>query len=177
MTKRPPVPFDRAACLRFAEKTFAQPPHWSHVKRVAGVGDCVARFVLPLELCLSSNVRMQSGVASAGWLLTKLRKRAFSEIAAQYGAVRAPSALPGRPMVRAVRFSSVRVENVSDWSKNPIDRLCPEKRYKRNGKLCVAPGIGLIRDDADDCIELVKWAEYAPPKKGFAYIDVWTNEE
>lgn len=160
-----PKPFDRARCLAFADQTFASPSRWKHVVRIEPRGELVARFVLPLSLCLTSNVLMQSGKANAGWQLGKLKKQAFEMMFAQYGKV-ANKPLGGRPMVRTVRFTSRRPDRSSDWTKIPLDRLS-----------CGKNGLGIIADDSEGHIDHVKWAEYSQPGAGFVFIDVHSGDE
>lgn len=70
----------------------------------------------------------------------------------------------GRPMIRAVRFSSVAPDARSSWQKYVVDRLS-EKH----------DGLRFLRDDRPKDCEIVSWHEPAPPSRGFAYLEVWTG--
>lgn len=154
-----------ARALAYAECALANSPPFEHIRRVPGRGMCVATFALPLQLCLTSNVRMQAGKASAGWRLGKLKKDAFLFMLSQHGRIeRKP--LTGRPLVRAIRFSSSEPDRCSDWAKNPIDRL-------RVGQ----SGLGIILDDAPRFVQVETWWEPAAQNRGFVFLDVWTGEE
>lgn len=157
--------FSVTRSLEYARDVLSRPPKWPHVVRGEPVGELVTRFVLPLELCPTSNVRMQSGFASQRWRLAQLKRATFSMMFAQLGHTRREP-LPGRPMVRCIRFSSTETDRTSDWSKNPVDRLC-----------CGKNGLRLLRDDKPSCADVRTWCEYAPPRFGFVMVDVWSGEE
>lgn len=149
----------------YADAALSCPPARAHIQRVDGDGQRVAKFVVPLELCLTSNVRMQSGKASQGRILGKLKKDCYMFMLAQHGRIeRKP--LAGRPLVRCIRFSSSEPDRTSDWSKNPVDRLCAVKN-----------GLGIIRDDAPRFARIECWWEPAPAGRGFVFLDVWTGKE
>lgn len=81
--------------------------------------------------------------------------------------------LPGRPMVRAIRFSSVEPDATAAWFKTGVDVLLPPRK---RGSRMVA-GLGLLRDDRPSALELRSWWERVPRGEGFAVLEVWTGEE
>ncbi|HEU4427990.1 MAG TPA: hypothetical protein VFT98_04505 [Myxococcota bacterium] len=154
--------FDVRTALAFCDSTLARPPKRSTIVRVAGVGRCVVRFVLPLELCLPTNRVARAGFASSKWKLAKLKQDCFLAMLLQAG--RADYPLRGRPMVRCVRFSSVEPDRYNDGFKVAIDRL----RAKPGG-------LGYIVDDSPKHAQVEQWWEYAPPGSGCGLVEVWTG--
>lgn len=150
-------------CLEYSDNTLTDPPKWEWAKRVQGVGDLVQRFVLPLDLCLTSNVRMRAGVAGAGWKLGKVKQEVSRRMLIQAGRrFRVP--LGGRPQILAIRYTSRPTDATSDWAKVPIDRLLPS-------------GLGLIADDSPKHVDISTWCEPKPTgKPGFVVLEVWSGE-
>lgn len=140
-------------------------PRWPRVRRIQGRGRLVRRFALPLDVCLTSNVRMSKGVAGAGWKLGAMKKRCFELMWEQNSHKVEPYPLGGRPHVVCVRYSSAETDRTSDWSKCPVDRLCV-------GSM----GLGLIVDDAPKYIDLDWYCDYAPPGNGMVVVSVFTGE-
>jgi hypothetical protein len=68
--------------------------------------------------------------------------------------------LPGRPMVRCIRFSSSEPDRYNDGFKFAVDRLVE---------------LRLIADDRPAACDLHQLWEYAPPKQGFGLIEVFTG--
>ena len=155
-----PPSFSYLDCLRRAEETLAREPKWPWVKRVQPRGALVAQFALPLKLCPTSNQRMRGGIKQR-FAEAALKRTCKQMMKLQLGPGDIAT-LDGRPLIRAVRFSSKECDSTSDFSKVPVDRLIE---------------LGLIEDDSNRCVEVVTWSEYAPPKHGFLYLDVWTGEE
>jgi hypothetical protein len=81
--------------------------------------------------------------------------------------------LPGRPMVRAIRFSSCPTDVRSDWAKQAIDVLLPRRVRNYSGMPRPVSGLGLIRDDRPSACDVRCWGEFAPPKQGFVLISVF----
>ena len=154
--------FSISDCLKRASVTLSLPPTRPHIQRTRGEGELVARFALPLELCPTTN-RTRHRQA---WMLGKLKKDCFTQMWAQNGGRVRVYPLPGRPMVRAIRFSATEPDAYSDWAKIPIDRLCVRNK-----------GLGFLRDDRPKDLNLFQWWEPAPRGEGFAYIEVWTGSE
>jgi hypothetical protein len=149
-----------ASALNRADATLAAPPSRPHLKRVAPVGRCVQRFVLPLELCQPQN-RTRHG---APWMLGKVKRELGLLMFVQArGKRRAP--LPGRPFVRCVRFSTVEPDRYADWAKAAVDRLTSKK-----------DGLGFLRDDRPADVEVDQAWEYAAPSRGFCLVEVWTGD-
>lgn len=149
-----------SARLIQAEAALRAPPARAHIVRAQPVGTPVALFVLPLELCLPLNRFAEL----AGYARKRLKTAALLLMLAQRRFERASAPLPGRPFVRAVRFSSVEVDRDSGWCKVPIDRLT-----------AAHGGLGLIRDDKPSALDLHAHWEPAPPGKGFVLIDLYTG--
>jgi hypothetical protein len=148
-----------ADALSRADAILAAPPARAHVVRVKPAGALVVRFVLPLDCCEPQN-RTRHGKP---WVLGKLKERIGLLMFVQAQGF-SRHTLPGRPVVRCVRFSSVEPDKYNDGFKFAIDRLTKNKG-----------GLGFIRDDRPaDCDVHQTW-EYAPPKHGFGLVEVWTG--
>jgi len=93
-----PAAFSVRASLAFAKAALAQPPALPHIERPEPIGELVAEFVLPLELCKPFNRIGRAGTASAGWALGKLKQSAYLCMWQQAGGRRA-NPLPGRPHI------------------------------------------------------------------------------
>lgn len=158
----PPAPFDPAEALRRADDVLAFPPKHPHIERIDGKGRLVKRFVLPIDLLPTTNGTRHR----PGWALAKLKKNIFKLLWDQNSHQVQPYPLPGRPMVRAIRFSSVEADTLSDWPKMAIDKLC-----------CGNERLGYLRNDRPCDIKLVCWGEPAPRNRGVALIEIWTGEE
>lgn len=164
--KRPrvrPAPIDAAwisSCLNRADAVLAAPIAKPHIVRVAPVGALVARFVLPLDFCPSLNRFAE--------LPSFARKRVKDQVATlmlvQQRFMRRLEPLPGRPFVRAIRFTSVEADRDASWCKVPVDRL--------TGK---HGGLGFIQDDRPSKLDLRTWWEPVPPKCGFVLLEVFSG--
>lgn len=143
-----------------ASVILAAPPAKRHIVRTEPVGFLVASFVLPLELCLPLNrfAELQ------GYARKRVKDAALLLMLSQRSFERARQPLPGRPHVRAVRFSSVEVDRDSGWAKVPVDRL-----------VAAHGGLGLIVDDRPSLLDLACWWEPAPPKAGFVLVELYTG--
>ena len=149
-----------ADALNRADAILAAPPSRPHLVRVEPKGALVQRFALPLELCLPQN-RTRHGKP---WELGKV-KRDLGLLMFLQARGRRRAALPGRPFVRCVRFSSVETDAYSDWAKAAVDRLT-EKH----------DGLGYLRDDRPADVEIHQWSEYVPPRKGFCLVEVFAGD-
>jgi hypothetical protein len=138
-----------------ASTLLSEPPARPHIVRVAPVGRLVAQFALPLELIQPQNRTRHA----QPWKLAKLKSQCKLVMVAQWGRRRSEP-LPGRPMVRCIRFSSVEPDKYNDGFKIAVDRLVELK---------------FIADDAPSVCDLHQWWEYAPPKNGFGVVEVWTG--
>jgi len=161
MTARISPPFSYLDAIRRSHLILSQPPAQGHIRRVDPVGELVNQFALPLDLCKPQNRTRHS----AGWALGKLKTECFKQMWIQNGGRKERAPLPGRPMVRAVRFSSVEPDRFSDWAKVPIDRLCV-------GKM----GLGYLRNDRPKDAQIECWWEPGPKSDGWCLIEVWTGE-
>lgn len=155
------APFIPANALAFADAVLSAPPKLAHIERKPGIGVCVARWVLPLHLCPGVNVLAEM----PNWKRAKVKEAALGLMWMQSGGKRAVEPLPGRPMVRCVRFSSVEPDDNNSHSKVPVDRLTV-----RNG------GLGYLVDDKPRNMRLATWWEPAPPGRGCVLVEVWTGE-
>ena len=164
MTPRLPT-FSVSSALAYASKTLSEPPKWEHVERVAGVGELVARFVLPLELCQTSNARMRGGLKQR-FAEAAIKRKTYELMRIQNGGRNFDSPLSGRPQVLAVRFSSREADATSDWSKSCVDRL-----------LVVKNGLGLLRDDSPKWASVKTWCEHAEAGKGFVLLMVFSGDK
>ena len=160
--------FDVRAARSFVDLRLASPPALDRLHRLDGVGFCVARFVLPLDVCEPQNRTRYLDQHIRGRVKTK----SLTLMRAQYPRP-GDRALPGRPMVRCIRFSSREPDRFADWAKYPIDHL-RESRMVR-GKL--RPGLGFIVDDSPRFCRVEQTWEPAPPACGVVLIEVWTGED
>jgi hypothetical protein len=149
--------------LETAVQLLAKPPAFEHIERCVPRGRLVQQFILPLELCPTTN----STRHAKGWMLAKLKKQAFEMMLWQCGGIQG-APLPGRPMVRCVRFSTVEPDKYSDWMKIAVDKLC-----------CGPERLGYLRDDRPRDLDLHAWWEHLPKKlgTGFCLIEVYTGSE
>jgi hypothetical protein len=155
--------FDRLTLLSRAETTLAAPPALDRIVRPVAIGDRVARFVLPLEMCKPQNRKGKI----AGWAAVKDRKVVAQAMAVQVRPWGSP--LRGRPQVLCVRFSNVEPDPYSDWAKVAVDVLCaPTKRCTDR--------LNIIVDDAPRHAQVVQWWEPEKRGDGFVYIEVWTGK-
>jgi hypothetical protein len=155
-------PFDWRAALKEADRILSEPKAKPWINRPER--DCLAlfRFVLPLELCKPFNRVGRAGSASAGWALGKMKEDAANLMLAQLEWKKPNRPLLGRPRVLCCRFSSAPVDRDSGWTKNPVDRL----------RANVTNGLGIIRDDSEEAIDLQAWWEPTAPKCGFVLVEV-----
>jgi len=160
------VDFSIPAALRRADEIMTGPCR-GHLPRVPGRGELVQRFALPLQLAAPTNRRH----LQQPWALAALKAKVFRIMVIQHPEIRrAP--LPGRPLVRAIRFSSTEPDALADWAKMAIDCLAmPRQPRKPGGRKKL--GLGLIQDDAPRFVEIASWWEYARPGEGFAVLEVW----
>jgi hypothetical protein len=166
MSTRLPAPRVRldaawfAACRNRARATLESPPAKAHIVRVEPVGTLVASFILPLELCPPLNRFAEL----PSYARHKLKGQALLVMRSQLRD-RVKDPLPGRPFVRAIRFSSVEVDRDSGWAKVAIDRL--------TGK---HGGLGLIEDDRPSKLNLQAHWEPAPRSHGFVFVELFTGD-
>jgi hypothetical protein len=174
--------FDPAEARLLARQVLAEPPARSHILRPDPIGQFVGAWVLPLELCPAFNALAEM----PSWARQQVKKNALAVMLAQSGGRCAPAPLPGRPMARALRLSSVEPDRDSGWPKVPVDRLCIGKRQKPKQLRAdvwralvsrMPPvGLGWLRDDRPSALDLRAWWEPAPPGHGLVYLELWTGE-
>lgn len=176
LLSRPAVPrFDPGAALAIADAILREPPARPHIERPPLRGVVVARFALPLELLKPQN-RTRHG---QDWALDRLKRDVFACMVAQHRPRR--EALPGRPQVLCVRFSSVEPDAYADWAKHAVDVLCaPLPMLTREGKVrkhATTRRLNFIRDDKQASAEVRQWWEPLSRKmgKGFGVIEVRTG--
>ena len=189
----PFTPAEAAAFLAFADSVLAQPPAHPWIERHPGRGRLVLRFALPLDLLRTEDcgrrfarvwriTRQRSAVlaAMAGQMCDQLRSADGSTIArlgwCKHGRGVIPTwpePLPGRPMVRAIRFSSVAPDACSGWQKLGIDCLLMPRIHAGHQ----TAALGVLRDDRPAVLEVREWHEEAPRGGGGCVIEVWSGEE
>jgi hypothetical protein len=148
-----------AEALNRADAILVAPPARAHIVRTAPVGFLVQRFALPLDLLPPTNNTRHGRV----YVLAKIKERLGLLMWVQAkGGRKTP--LDGRPFVRCVRFSAVEPDKYNDGFKFAIDKLCRKKN-----------ALGYLRDDRPSDCEVVQSWEYAPPRRGFGLIEVWTG--
>lgn len=164
-------PFDVAGCLRIARERFAVPPPYTRIDRPAFRGDVVARFVLPMALCKSTNMTRHA----PAWQLGRDKDQLAQIMALQARAwtpdrgARWRKALPGRPEVLVCRFSVREPDAYADFAKSAVDILTipSPKRPKR---------LGLLLEDSPSCVTVRQWWERAPQGEGFVFLEVRTGD-
>mgnify|MGYP006921397106 CR=1 FL=1 len=167
---------DRVALLARADAILAAPPASPYTERHPGRGVLVVRFVLPLELAQPLNRTRHAAV----WMMDRERSRILATMRAQWMRAHfagspippSPIPLPGRPMLRAIRFSSVESDPTSAWWKVCGDVMLPTRT--RRGR--AVPGLGLIEDDRPSKLETRAWHERAARGEGFAMVELWTGD-
>jgi hypothetical protein len=159
MTRRRPEP-TVTECLAFARRALLAPPRKAHIQRPDPVGSVLWRFVLPLAWCPPLN---RFGEMN-GHQRQALKKQVLARMMVQHGWGRRRLPLDGRPLIRAVRFSSVECDEHNGWTKIAVDRL--------TGK---HGGLNFLVDDKPTRLQLFPWWEPAPPGKGFAYFELWSG--
>lgn len=118
-------------------------------------------WVLPLDLAptlnrLAEMKRWQRGKLKAA-ALGLMRLQSVSE-------KHALRPLPGRPLVRCVRFSSREPDQDAAWPKVPVDRLTPK-----------AQGLGVIQDDKPAAADIRAEWRRAPPGAGLVWVGAGTS--
>lgn len=184
--KKAPKEFSVPGALALADQIFAGPCAY-HLPRVPGRGVLVFRFVLPLELCKTTNalISMMSARPKVGQkkftpaMQSKaLEERVFRMMWLQHPTV-CDAPLPGRPMLRIVRFSSVESDEGADGMKLARDLLRVPRApawSERHRKICGGrKGFGFLVDDAPRFVETARWGEKIAPGKGFSMIEIWSG--
>jgi hypothetical protein len=160
----------RAECLALADAILAAPPASPYTERYAGRGELVLRIVLPLELAQPANRNRHR----QPWAMAKERADVLGLVRAQaMVAGLCGYMIPGRPLLRAVRFSSTEPDSTAAWWKVPCDVLLPPRT--RRGR--TVAGLGLLRDDRPSALEVRAWHEQVKRGEGFALIEIWTGSE
>jgi hypothetical protein len=177
-----PSTFDPKAAVQRALATLAAPPARPHIVRPAPTGELVGTWALPLDLCPALNALAEM----PSWARQRVKKNALALMLGESEGRVAPAPLPGRPVVRALRLSSVEPDRDSSWTKVPVDRLCVGKRARPKRvrldvwRALVAQmppvGLGWLRDDRPSALDLRAWWEPARPGEGLVYLELWTGE-
>jgi hypothetical protein len=175
--------FDATGACRRALAVLAAPPARPHIVRPEALGELAGVWALPLELCPTLNALAEM----PSWARQRIKANALALMLAQTEGRLAPAPLPGRPLVRALRLSSVEPDRDSGWPKVPVDRLCVGRRLRpkhlradvwRALATRMRPvGLGWLRDDRPSTLDLRAWWEPAAPGEGFVYVELWTGEE
>lgn len=166
--RKGPTPFSVPKALQRADQIMAGPA-FGHLARVAGRGELVARFALPLELAAPTNRRAHQ----KAWALGAMKEKVFRLMWIQHPQIR-KEPLHGKPMVRCIRFSTTEPDALADWAKMAVDCLCMPRAPKKLGGRA-KKGLGLIFDDAPKYVEIATWWEKARAGEGLALIEVWSG--
>lgn len=148
--------------LGWALERLALPPARDWIVRPAVRGEPVARFILPLQLCLSTNHTGRSAFASDTKLLGRMKDELAQLMAVQCRPWKEP--LKGRPQVLAVRFSSREPDACSNFAKWAIDVLCRKRGNSHR--------LNIIEDDRPRLAEVHQWWEPCPRGEGFVFLEV-----
>lgn len=158
------APFDRDAALSLALGVLSAPPALPRIKRPAPRGALVQRFVLPLELCPTTNRTRHSRPGQ----FEPVNRALLAMLQQQARCYRVREPLPGRPQVLCLRLSATEPDKYSDWAKMAVDALCvPAGRRKE--------GLGYLRDDRPKDADVHQWWERAPRGSGCVYLEVRTG--
>jgi hypothetical protein len=167
----------RAEMLSRADAILSAPPASQYTERHAGRGKLVVRFALPLELAKPAN----STRHAKGWMMARHRADVLDAMRAQWRFKREPIdvtlPLPGRPMIRCIRFSSTDPDATAAWWKTCVDVLLLTRTRRTRRGIHVVDGIGLLADDRPGVLETRAWHEAVPRGHGFALIEVWTGDD
>jgi hypothetical protein len=167
-----------ATWLDIAAQKMASAPPAPWVSRPQLRPELVARFVLPLSLCPTSNTTSR---AVPVWVHTERKRKVWESMVYQekiLDNMRPKERLKlDRPQVIAVRFAIKSCDSYSDFAKAAVDMLKDETDgYIKIGRKRVrkpVPRLGYLRDDSPQFVELHQWWE--PVKKRaeeFVYIEV-----
>lgn len=152
--------FDWREALVRAESVLREPPAIARIQRPTPRGAVVQRFVLPLELCPTTNRTRHTHpgqhAKTKAQLLTLMRNQARTIVA---------HPLPGRPQVWCLRLSSTEPDAYSDGCKMAIDALCVAMGRRKDG-------LGYLRDDRPADTEVIQTWEPAKRGQGFVYIEI-----
>lgn len=158
------APFDRDAALTLALGVLSRPPALARIRRPVPRGELVQRFVLPLELCPTTNRTRHSRPGQH----EPVKRALLALLQQQARRFRAEAPLPGRPQVLCLRLSATEPDKYSDWAKMAVDALCvPAGRRKE--------GLGYLRDDRPKDADVHQWWERAPRGSGCVYLEVRTG--
>ena len=184
--RRGPVEFSVPGALARADETFAGPCR-GYLPRVPGKGELVQRFVLPLELCKTTNALLSMGrvrpapgkkAFPVGAQMAALEEKVFRMMWVQCPRVCA-APLPGRAFLRLVRFSVKEMDEGGDGMKLARDllRVPVPSRWDNARERMTKPvkGFGFLVDDAPKYVETARWWEYAAPGFGFGLLEVWSG--
>ena len=145
-------------------------PCQGKVPRVEPRGTLVARFVLPVELCVSNADRHgKPGMHDA------YKAGVFKFMRLQHP-IPPPAPLPGVPLVRCIKFSSVEPDRLHNGFKVPVDCLCAAKivRDRKTGLPRKQKyRLGIIEDDRPTKADVQQHWERAKPGEGFGMIEVY----
>jgi hypothetical protein len=172
-----PWPGIRAA-LRIVDDVLESPARHQYIDRADGRGALLWRCVVPAEYCKPNNAARYE----PGWVAAKRRAKLFEFMLHQHGLRRRELPLPGRPMVRCVRFNSHEADPGADWAKMPIDLLQQRRVVTTNTKLGpktkIYEGLGFIVNDTNQRLQRAIWWEYLPRNMaGIVLLEVYTGNE
>lgn len=156
--------FDWREALVRAQGVLSEPPAIARIQRPVPKGERVARFVLPLELCPTTNRTRHSRPGQHA----KTKAQILALMRAQARLIVAQP-LAGRPQVVCLRLSSTEPDAYSDWAKMAVDALCVALGRRKDG-------LGYLRDDAPKDAEIVQYWEPAKRGEGLVYIEIRSGE-
>jgi hypothetical protein len=167
-----------AACLKYADEALAQPPRKPWIIRVAPVGPLLWRCALPAALCKTENVYGRSN----RWQYASDKKQLLELMLRQHGFQKRRAPVPGRPMVRCIRFTAGRGgDRNNTWSKIPIDLLVGDyvrvagPHTKTPGKRFTHEGLNFLTDDHPEYVDKRCWWEPGPGGNGFVLLEVFAG--
>lgn len=168
--KRPgPVEFSIPRALARADVILAGPAA-GHLPRVPGRGRLIQRFVLPLDFIRPQNSAHHRGLA---WAAAAIKGKVQRMLWIQHPEIRREH-LPGRPLIRAVRFSTTEPDAMNDGFKIAIDCLTRPRPPKEPGGR-KKYGLNLVYDDAPKYVDIAYWWERARRNEGFGLLEVWSG--
>jgi hypothetical protein len=196
-TQGPPAPKRRKGKVDFSvREALARAdeilvgPCTGDLPRTEGRGRFVHRFVLPLDLCKTTNalISLARG-ATRGQRASRMSSsqrfeahntKVWKLMYLQHPTVRAKP-IEGRVMLRCVRFTTTAADDAADGMKTAIDFLrvpTPSSwDEKKNDIKRGRRGFGFIVDDSRRYVDRVDWWEKVSPGKGFGLLEIWAVEE
>ena len=162
-----------SVALRDAMARSLEPPRGQFAERPSlPEGEPVAEFLLPLSVCVPRNRCRKAQAWQESQRRAELARIMGAQWRLQQRHVTARLPLPGRPVVAALRVSTVQPDVGANWAKQAIDLLVVRRvTGKRTYGL-----LGVITDDRPATCRQLHWWEQGKRGKGYVWIRIWNDE-